>query len=169
MTFPGINGTPAILQKYGYLPGAQQPKEDSELFLNLLVSQLKNQDPFEPLQNGEFIQQVSQLAAVEQSSALNDKLTNLIALQEIVAGQNAFTQSASLVGKKVEYIDPETGEEMSGVVKGVHLDGGGLMLDVEGSTVPMNYVTGIIDISGEGGDGEGEGGDGDGDDDDDES
>ena len=119
MTLPGVTDTPTILQKYGYRPGMISHEEDSDIFLNLLTTQLKNQNPLEPLENGQFIQQMSQLAAVEQSAALNDKLSSLIVLQEIVAGQNAFTQSASLVGKTVEYLDPVTGEEKSGTVNAV--------------------------------------------------
>jgi len=161
MSLPGITDTPLILQKYGYRPGQLDQRSDSDIFLNLLTTQLRNQNPLEPLENGEFIQQVSQLAAVEQTQALNAKISELITIQEIVAGQNAFTQSASLVGKTVEYIDPVTGEEKSGKVTAIHMDGDGLLLDVNGEQIPMNQVTGII-----GEDGGDDGGDDDGDDDD---
>jgi flagellar basal-body rod modification protein FlgD len=144
MSLPGITDTPLILQKYGYRPGQLDQRSDSDIFLNLLTTQLRNQNPLEPLENGEFIQQVSQLAAVEQTQALNAKISELITIQEIVAGQNAFTQSASLVGKTVEYIDPVTGEETSGKVTAIHMDGDGLLLDVNGEQIPMNQVTGII-------------------------
>lgn len=164
MTFPGVTDTPLILQKYGYRPGQINQESDNEIFLTLLTTQLRNQNPLEPMENGEFIQQISQLAAVEQTQALNDKISSLIVLQEIVAGQNAFTQSASLVGKTVEYIDPVTGEEKSGLVSAIHMNSQGLLIDVNGEQVPMNLVTGIIgtpdDDSGGGSD------DGGGDDDD---
>ena len=144
MSLPGISDTPLILQRYGVRPGQLDQQSDREIFLTMLTTQLRNQNPLEPLENGEFIQQISQMAAVEQSQALNDKISSLIRIQEIVAGQNAFTQSASLVGKTVEYTDPVTGEEKSGKVDSIHMDGEGLLLNVNGDKVPMNLVTGII-------------------------
>ena len=143
----GLVGGNPVTETYGYLnPQSVDPNADENIFLDLLVSQLENQNPLEPLENNEFIQQMSSLASLEETQALNDNIQNLIALQEIVAGQNAFTQSAALVGKNVEYIDPQTGEPGSGIVDSVHLNQGGLFLNIDGVDVPMNSVTGIIAV-----------------------
>ncbi len=149
MTISSISSGSPILDKYGYLPGAGS-RNTEDMFLNLLVAQLSNQNPLEPLENDSLIQQMSAFATVEQIEQLSSKMTNLIAIEEIVAGQNAFTQSASLVGKVVEYTDEETGETRTGLVRSVHLNGDGLLLDVDGAQVPMNLVTGIIGDAGQG-------------------
>lgn len=161
---PIAGGNP-VTDKYGYLnpSSTQQSSSNENLFIDLLVTQLKNQNPLEPMENGEFIQQMSSLASVQETQSLNGNIQNLIQLQEVVAGQNAFTQSANLVGKYVQYVDPATGEESEGYVDSIQLQEGGIFLKIGGSDVPMGLVTGITNEpegSGSGevdGEGEGEG------------
>jgi flagellar basal-body rod modification protein FlgD len=135
----------ALLEKYGYLPGAQaKAAADKEnLFLTILTTQLKNQDPLAPLEDGEFVQQISGMASLQEQQTLNQQLSSMIQLQQIVAGQNAFTQSASLVGKYVTYVDPETQEKKSGLVSEVKLDGGALSLKVGDQEVAMGNIVGL--------------------------
>lgn len=64
-------------------------------FLKILTSQLSNQDPLKPLDNQEFIAQVAQFSALEQSRQLNQKIDQLLAVQ-------SATQSVGLLGKTVE-------------------------------------------------------------------
>ena len=52
-------------------------------FLTLLVVQLQNQDPLEPLKTSEFTSQLVQLTAVEQQIAANANLEKLIGLTQI--------------------------------------------------------------------------------------
>lgn len=145
MESTGINAGFSITDKYGYLnPTSVANKSNENVFTQLLVTQLKNQNPLEPLENNEFIQQMSSLASLEETQNLNANISSLITLQQIVAGQNAFTQSANLVGKYVEYTDPTTNETASGYVDSVHLTDQGLFLSIGGSDVAMGQVTGII-------------------------
>ena len=66
-------------------------------FLQLLTTQLKNQDPLSPMDTNQFTQQLVQFAGVEQQMKANDSLTTLISLQ-----QSAQTSSAlALVGATV--------------------------------------------------------------------
>ncbi len=60
---------------------------DFDQFLMLLTAQLQNQDPLDPLDSNEFVQQLVSFTGVEQSIATNSNLENLIALN--VAGQAA--------------------------------------------------------------------------------
>lgn len=149
----GITGSSPVLEKYGYLgsAGTSAVQDESEGFLQLLVSQLKNQNPLEPLDNGEFIQQLASFSEVEEASKLNAQIGSLIQLQELLAGQNAFTQSADLVGKTVTYLDPTTGDEKTGFVQSVTIGDAGLTLDIDGTSVPVSSVTGLI-AEGKGGD-----------------
>lgn len=57
-------------------------QEDLNRFLNLLVAQLKNQDPLDPLDSNEFTQQLVQFASVEQQIKQNTNLEKLLNLQE---------------------------------------------------------------------------------------
>src|SRR5882724_6382909 len=53
-----------------------------QTFLTLLTTQLKNQDPLSPLDTNQFTQQLVSFSQVEQAINANDKLTNLVQLQQ---------------------------------------------------------------------------------------
>ena len=56
-------------------------------FLNLLVTQLQNQDPTQPQADGEFLAQLAQFSQLEQLQQLNDKIDALAtALTPAAAG-----------------------------------------------------------------------------------
>ncbi|MFN3449733.1 MAG: flagellar hook assembly protein FlgD [Roseococcus sp.] len=71
---------------------------DFDMFLSLLTTQLRNQDPTRAMDAQQMTQQLVQFAGVEQQIAANERLERLIALQE--AGQ--LTASAPLIGRMVE-------------------------------------------------------------------
>src|SRR3989454_7028622 len=66
-------------------------------FLQLLTTQLKNQNPLDPLDTNQFTQQLVQFAQVEQQINMNTSLTQLIALQQTAQ----MTQAIGLVGATV--------------------------------------------------------------------
>jgi len=67
-------------------------------FLNMLMTQLQNQDPTQPLDSSQFTSQLVQFASVEQQINANTNLTTLIQLTQ--GGQ--MMQAGALVGKQVE-------------------------------------------------------------------
>ncbi len=66
-------------------------------FLTLLTSQLKNQDPLDPLDTEKFTSQLVQFAAVEQSIQTNKHLETLIGLQAAADREGAL----SMIGKTI--------------------------------------------------------------------
>jgi flagellar basal-body rod modification protein FlgD len=70
---------------------------DFNTFLTLLTTQLRNQDPSQPMDANQLTQQLVQFATVEQALSTNQKLDQMLALQQ--AGQMA--DAASLVGRRV--------------------------------------------------------------------
>ncbi|MFE1601905.1 flagellar hook assembly protein FlgD [Methylobacterium sp. ID0610] len=66
-------------------------------FLTLLTTQLRNQNPLDPLDTNQFTQQLVQFASVEQQLKTNDRLDTLLAASKASAAANA----AGLVGKTV--------------------------------------------------------------------
>src|SRR6186713_354629 len=66
-------------------------------FLQLLTTQLKNQNPLDPLDTNQFTQQLVQFAQVEQQLKSNDQLSTLVTLQQ-TAQQ---TQALGYVGNTV--------------------------------------------------------------------
>jgi len=80
---------------------------DMDTFLNLLIAQLKNQDPTAPTDTAEFTNQLVQYSTVEQSIVQNqnlekmqDKLDELISLQGAVSG--TVLSGVNLIGKNIE-------------------------------------------------------------------
>src|ERR1043165_9170904 len=63
-------------------------------FLTLLTTQLKNQNPLDPLDTNQFPQQLVQFASVEQQINMNQQLTSLVALQKA----NQVTSAMSFLG-----------------------------------------------------------------------
>lgn len=69
------------INSYSDVSSAPQASGSSELgkdaFLNLLVTQLQNQDPLNPQKNEEFVAQLAQFSSVEQLTNANDALASL--------------------------------------------------------------------------------------------
>lgn len=76
------------------LSGTQQAKPPDQLgqeeFIRLLLAQIKNQDPLEPLSSIEFTTQLAQFASLEQLTSANTKLDGLKALQESIRETQAL-------------------------------------------------------------------------------
>ncbi len=77
---------------------AAKNEEDLNKFLNLLVTQLKNQDPLDPMDATEFTAQLVQFAGVEQQIFANSNLEKLLKLEET----NQISSLVGLIGKTVE-------------------------------------------------------------------
>jgi flagellar basal-body rod modification protein FlgD len=75
-----------------------------EQFLNLLIEQMKNQDPLDPMDNAEFTQQTTAFSQLEQIMNIGDTLNALAEMQgqQTQVDQNLMA-SASFIGKTVEY------------------------------------------------------------------
>lgn len=72
-------------------------------FLQLLTTQLKNQNPLDPLDTNQFTAQLVQFAQVEQQLKSNDQLTTLVSLQKTAQA----TQALNFVGETVA-VDGDT-------------------------------------------------------------
>jgi flagellar basal-body rod modification protein FlgD len=66
-------------------------------FLQLLVTQLKSQDPMNPQDSSEFVAQLAQLTQVEQTYNINTNLKNLLSSQNNFSSMSAM----SLIGKNI--------------------------------------------------------------------
>jgi flagellar basal-body rod modification protein FlgD len=66
-------------------------------FLQLLTTQLKNQNPLDPLDTNQFTQQLVQFAQVEQQMKSNEQLTSLVSLEKSAASTTALAYVGSTV------------------------------------------------------------------------
>ena len=84
-------------------------------FLQLLVQELKNQDPSNPSDPTQFVSQIATFSNVEQAVQSNATLTSLLTT-------TALSQAENAIGKTVTSADGQT----SGIVQSVALSSGGV-------------------------------------------
>ena len=106
-------------------------------FVRVLTTQLTYQDPLKPMDNQEFMAQVAQFTALEQSQQLNDRLQQLIENQ-------AALQSVGLIGRSVEF-STAAGRSI-GTVTALALQGEAPLLTVSlsGGTVVNDVALGQV-------------------------
>ncbi|MCK1783136.1 flagellar hook assembly protein FlgD [Pseudomonas sp. TNT11] len=75
--------------------GSQSMGKDA--FLQLLVTQLKNQDPLSPQDNGAFVSQLAQFSSLEGINNLNDSVNNISSNYS----SSQALQASSLVGRSI--------------------------------------------------------------------
>ncbi len=101
---------------------------DRQAFLQLLVAQLRNQDPMNPVDNKEFVSQLAQLTSLEQMETLNRSI-------QVSQEMEALNQSLALLGRRVQYLSSDGQSTQSGVVEGVQISEGLPTLVVGGQPV----------------------------------
>jgi|GEM_PF-1165797 len=109
-------------------------------FLQLLVHQLKAQDPFEPVKNEQFLAQLATFSQLEEQQASSGLLRNILAAQEAQLTLGGLSQAASLIGRTVEYLDTTTGAQVRGTVQSVFFAEEGVMVEVDGHVVPAGNI-----------------------------
>jgi flagellar basal-body rod modification protein FlgD len=111
------------------------PGVDSKTFLNLLVAQLKYQDPTNPTSGTEFMAQTAQMYTVQALGEIEKQQTASAAAEGTMA-------TASLIGKTVT-ATAEDGTSISGLVSGVSVGTHGPMLQIGDKQAPLGGVTSI--------------------------
>jgi flagellar basal-body rod modification protein FlgD len=114
-------------------------------FLQLLVAQLRYQDPLNPADGSEFVAQTAQLTSVERLNELADLTGQSVSMQQ-------RWSAAALVGRTVTTPGADGSGTVTGTVTSVLLDGGDPVLRVRvpgGDTrdVPLDAVTSVSDGS----------------------
>lgn len=109
---------------------------DKNAFLNLMVTQLKNQNPLEPMDNTQFISQMAQFSALEQAQNTN----------QVIKSDSAYGLVNKLV--KATYTDETTKEilQVAGVVTMARVDGDKIYVKVGNKEVPYENVKEVTDV-----------------------
>jgi len=114
----------------------EPPGLGQDAFLELLVAQLQNQNPLEPLNNFEFISQIAQFSTLEQMTALNDALSGF-------AEFAALGQLAAMIGKEATIVDEAAGTTVTGIITAVTLESGDPRVIIDGESYPLDNITRI--------------------------
>ena len=132
-----VSATEAVTPTTGMYQStaATATSDDKQMFLNLMVAQLRYQDPMNPADSGEFLAQNAQFTALEKMQDVADQTAALL------AAQISFGASG-LVGRYVTYLDAD-GTSVSGLVGSVSYDADGPRLVVDGENVTLGQVQSV--------------------------
>ena len=107
MSVGGIDSGAVEIDGVPVIPLGSNSDLGQDAFLTLLLTQLSNQDPLDPISNEDFIAQQATLSQLEQTTQLNEKFDEFFESQSTVFdGINSIfgsMQSMNLLGTEVEY------------------------------------------------------------------
>jgi len=107
---------------------------DSDAFLQLLVAQLRYQNPLEPASGTEFLNQTAQFAMVEALQKISEAQQRHLGMEEVGMALDVVDKVVTAIGYD--------GSEITGVVDAVRFVADGPVLTVAGVEVPLaNVVT----------------------------
>lgn len=111
-------------------------------FFKLLVTQLRYQNPLEPLQDQEFIAQLATFSSLEQMTNLNKRVEQMTAsMEDSLFAITSIQQATSCLGKVIEY---RSGKEiLTGKVDTVRIEEGLPILMVGDTRVDLSSVIAI--------------------------
>lgn len=119
-------------EKYAHLFDKSKGNDmiNTQTFLNLLMAEMSNQDPLEPMSNTEFVSQMAQFTALQaQQDNLKYSMSNY---------------ASTLVGKTLTVNDQnEDGSLKSGVCSGVNISGSDVKIVVDGKQYSLSAVRAI--------------------------
>ena len=113
-------------------------KLDKDAFLQLLVAQMKYQDPLEPTDNTEYVSQLANFSSLEQMTNMNDSLANMSMASDLQRASNLVGNFATVkVG----------GQEVTGKVDAVEYKDGTAYLSIEGNKYPLSDLVESLDAT----------------------
>ena len=103
-------------------------------FLKLLITQLKNQDPMDPMKDKEYISQMATFTSLEQTQNMNTLLEKFVNSQT----DNTLISQSNLIGKQISYQKTTTDgngndqtEAFQGLVKAVSMADGQVQYETQ--------------------------------------
>ncbi|MCY9203176.1 flagellar hook assembly protein FlgD [Bacillus atrophaeus] len=107
-------------------------------FLKILMKQVQNQDPLNPVDDKEFISQMATFSSLEQMMNLNTTMTKFVDYQD------PFTTYVNWIGKDVSWSEGQDGKEQTGKVSSVkHSKGEYFLVLEDGKEISPWNVTSV--------------------------
>ncbi len=135
MTVSGVSNSP-YSSALGQKEKTNGSSLDKDAFLNLLVTQLRNQNPLEPMEDKEFIAQMAQFTALEQTQSMNKTM-------KMNSAYNLTNKYAYAT-----YRDEKSSElkEVEGLVEKASLKDGSVYVTIDGKEVLFDDVKEVSEI-----------------------
>ena len=105
-------------------------------FLDLLITQMQNQDPTSPMDDTQFVSELAQFSSLEQMTQLNQQFGSL-------TQQNQNALAVNYLGKVVTYQDPSQSTPSTGTVTAIDYINGTPMLTIGTASIDPSWVTAV--------------------------
>ena len=134
--YGGTSNTPTVQQAAANSQLGKNSILDKDAFLRLLVTQLANQDPTNPMEDREFIAQMAQFSSLEQ---MNNVASELRGLRQL------FSLSTDLIGKSIEWQGNDS--NLTGKVDSILLRNGSTVIVVGDHEVSLDSIIRVFQAS----------------------
>ncbi len=109
----------------------------SDEFLNIILQEMQSQDPLEPSDTSQMLEQLSSIMAIQSDSDMIDRLGELV-------GQNELASASGLIGRLVSGLS-ESNDRVAGIVESVTQGSAGVTLSLDdGTRVAMSRLDAIL-------------------------
>lgn len=109
-------------------------------FMGLLLAQMKNQNPMEPMNDNEMISQMAQLNSLDELKKISESLSSM-------SQTNQFLSAATLIDKNITYMNQDN-KEVDGKVSGISMDGTDIYLKVGSESVLLTRLRSVATKTG---------------------
>lgn len=107
-SIPGVGSNNSTSSSSSSVKGNDLNDINLDEFLGLLLTEMQNQDPLNPMDNAQMLAQLGQIREIGSTNQLTQTLSNLAIGQELSSASN-------MIGKKVSGLSTNS-KEISGVV-----------------------------------------------------
>jgi flagellar basal-body rod modification protein FlgD len=109
--------------------GVKSANQQQVDYLNLLITQLKNQDPMNPMDNAQMAQQLAQFSQLQQTEQLNSSFKDVLLTTQMTYGE-------SLMGRQITFMPSDSDKVATAHVMGVSQVGGEVQLQTDFQSAP---------------------------------
>ncbi len=110
----------------------------SEEFIQIIFTELSNQDPFKPNDSSALLEQLNSIRSIESDTQLTKQLSSIVT-------QNQLATAGNLIGRQVQGLTPDADRVAGTVVSVARQDDKVSLLLDNGWVVPMENVETIVD------------------------
>ncbi|MEN6503949.1 MAG: flagellar hook capping FlgD N-terminal domain-containing protein [Planctomycetaceae bacterium] len=107
-------------------------------YMKLLVAQLQNQNPLEPMNNDQMASQLAQLSQLQQMETMNSTFSKVLASQQL-------SQATALIGKAVAYLPEGSDTAVWARVTGSGIVAGEAVVQAGQRTLTLDQIQAIAD------------------------
>jgi flagellar basal-body rod modification protein FlgD len=141
---PGVSNAGAASASSSGVRGNDLSDVDLDQFLGLLITELQNQDPLNPMDNAQMLAQISQIREIGATNQLTRTLGNFAIGQELA-------MASGMIGKRISALD-NNAQDIDGVVERVSVQTDNenpnirkVSVHVGGSTVDIKNIREIME------------------------